>query len=331
MKKKFVLTLALVLMVAATLVAAPVTLTGSFKAGYVMEFDGGLTTTPYDITASSDLEMSVDALSLSADFWSLDFGDINFDDDNIGATISIYLDKALAEQGVDMGDISLTFEVGNQTTLSTSYVYADDYGYVGDNVELEMAGAVYSSALTIGYGSMFSVYAGADLATTAATMPVVLGVKVMPVDGISATAAYTNIDSNSVDGAFAASACVDIATLAGLDFGLMASAYDIYYLDNEDNNLFAELSASYDMVSAWVEYQLLDTTSNLNAQIDYSVLDFASVYALVELADLSNIAATYTVGGSVFYTMGGVTYNCDADFDITNTVLTVTPTVAVSF
>lgn len=331
MKKKFVLTLALALIVAASLVAAPVTLAGSFKAGYKMVFDDGLTT-----SATGD-ELSIDALSLSADFWSLSFSDIAFDADN-AAKLSIYLDKALAEQGVDMGDISLTYQIGNMGDLTPSYVYADSVGDIDDYYKLKMAGAAYSSALTVGYGSMLSVYVGADLATTAATMPVVGSVKVMPVDGVSATVAYTNVASiydfvadarvTSAKGAFAASACVDVAKLAGLDFGLKASAYDVYYMDAEVNNLFAEVSASYDMVSAWVEYRLLDGDSDITAKAKVALLDNVSVYA--KGASLLN-DATYTVGGSANYVMGGVTYNCDVDFNITDVALTVTPTVKVSF
>jgi hypothetical protein len=67
MKKKFVLVLALVLMAAVAVTAAPVTLTGSFKAGYKFAFPG--------ITAvNASTEISIDGLSIADDFWKVSVG-----------------------------------------------------------------------------------------------------------------------------------------------------------------------------------------------------------------------------------------------------------------
>ena len=68
MKKKFVLTLALVLMVAASLVAAPIEMTGAVKAGYTLSFN------PNGIAALDTTELDLDGLSVSGDFWKVSIG-----------------------------------------------------------------------------------------------------------------------------------------------------------------------------------------------------------------------------------------------------------------
>ena len=324
MKKKFVLTLALALIVAASLVAAPVTLTGAFKAGYTLTLvSGGNSVAAYDTT-----ELDIDGLALTGDFWkvSVGGGTLTFDSDAANkATAAIYLDKALAAQGVDMGDLALTVEIGNKTTIKPMDVYSDSNDAVA---ELEMAGSVYSTAVTVGYGSMATFYVGADLADTA-NKPVVLAAKAMPVDGVSAAVGYTNYATGSAKGGVTGSVCADVAKLAGLDFGLTLSAIDVYLTTPETNKLYVEAKASYEDVAAWVEYQNIAGTSNLIAKASYSGIENTSMYAKVTLADLSNIATTIGAGAS--YAMGGVTYALDAEYAASTKTTTVKPTVKIAF
>jgi len=159
MKKKFVLTLALVLMVAASLVAFPVEMTGSIKAGYKLTFD------PITFAAANTPEINIDALSVSGDFWKVGVagGTLAFDTDNaIKGTLSIYLDKALAAEGVDMGDLTLTVSLGNKGTVSGLHVYTDPNASVGDNGYRVRQKGAYSTEIQVGYGSLLTASFSAD-------------------------------------------------------------------------------------------------------------------------------------------------------------------------
>nr|WP_321294624.1 hypothetical protein [uncultured Sphaerochaeta sp.] len=321
MKKKFVLTLALVLMVATTLVAFPVEFTGSIKAGYKLTFD------PTAIAASNTPEINIDALSVSGDFWKVGVagGTLAFDTDNaIAGTLSIYLDKALAEQGVDMGDVTVTLAIGNMGDVKPSDVYADTNDKVA---ELAMKGT-YSSKVTVGYTDMVTVELAAD-PTNTADKPIMLGAKFAPVDGVKAAVGYTNFTASGDKGGMTASASADIAALAGLDFALTASAITVYNFDTEKNNLYAEVNGSFEDISAWAEYQLLDTTSNLIAKVTYAGIENMGIYGKLSLADFSDIATT--IGFGADYTMGGVKYALDAEYAAATEAFSLTPSVKVSF
>jgi hypothetical protein len=345
MKKKFVLTLALVLIVAATVVAAPVELSGEFKAGYTFGFD------PLSISNEKLDGSYADAaeISVTGDFWSVTFDALAFtgDSDN-AATAKIFLDKALAEQGMDMGDLTVTLGVGSKGSLKPADVYTDSNDAVS---ELKMLATGNSFDVTIGYGSMVSAYVGAD-PTDTTNKPFVLGVTTTPVDGVKAGFGYTNyaevvaavvadplaappvagvalVTSAGITG----SVTVDVAALAGLDFGLSLSAIDIYHLERSDNatavnNLYTELNASYEDVAAWVEYQLLDGTSNLIAKASYSGIENVDVYGKLTLEDLSSI--TTTIGAGASYTMGGVKYALDASY-VVEGAFSITPSVYIAF
>lgn len=339
MKKKFVLTLALVLMVAATIVAAPVELSGEFKAGYTFGFD------PLSISNKMLDGNYADAaeISVAGDFWSVTFDALAFtgDSDN-AATAKIFLDKALAEQGMDMGDLTVTLGVGSKGSLKPADVYTDSNDAVS---ELKMLATGNSFDVTVGYGSMVTAYAGAD-PTDTTNKPFVLGVTTTPVDGVKAGFGYTNYaevvaaDTTAVppvalvtSAGITGSVTVDVAALAGLDFGLSLSAIDIYHFERSDNatavnNLYSELNASYEDVAAWVEYQLLDGTSNLIAKASYSGIENVGVYGKVKLMDLSSI--TTTIGAGASYMMGGVKYALDAEY-VVEGAFSITPSVYIAF
>lgn len=319
MKKKFVLTLALVLMVAATLVAAPLDVSGDFKAGYKLTFS------PNGIAALDATEAQANAVTVSGDFWSMEFGTITFTggNDDTG-NLTVYLDKALAAQGVDMGDISLKYTIGNMgTAIKPSDVYTDSNDKV---VELAMA-AIYASKVTLGYSDMVTVEFAADPVNTT-DKPILLGATFAPVDGVKAAVGYTNLTADGNKGGVTGSATADLAALAGLDFGLIVSAIDVYDFNTTNNALYAEVKGSVEDIAAWVEYQNIAGTSNLKAKATYSGIENTSVYAAVTLTDLSSI--TTLIEGGASYKMGGVTYALDAGYTV-NGSFTLSPSVAVAF
>ncbi|MDD3423671.1 hypothetical protein [Sphaerochaeta sp.] len=357
MKKKFVLTLALVLMVAASIVAAPIELKGSIKAGYEMTFN------PNGIKALDATELNVSGLSLTGDFWKVavgaDYLKFGKDDYNKG-TLTIYLTKALAEQGMDMGDLTVDLAIGNMGTLSGPSVYSDPNGSVGDNnYKVRMAGA-YSTSVTVGYTDLLSVYFGTSPVDSAKTADfaldssvdgkksVVVGATVAPVTGVKVAVAYANYAQNNFqkvdkdpsaktdmiatydeDGSFGGSAVVDVAALADLDFTLTASVADVYFLGQKKNNLLAAVSAGFGDIDAYAEYQMFDKTNNLIGKVSYNGIENVGLNAKLTLADLTGTLKT-TIGAGASYAMGGVTYALDGSYEVDG-AFTLKPSVKVSF
>jgi hypothetical protein len=246
------------------------------------------------------------------------------------------LDKALAANGVDMGDVTATFDIGNSTTMDGLTVYSDPNSTVSDNSQkLRMKGA-YSSALTVGYSSLASAYVALD-PTDATNHPFLVSAKIAPVEGISVAAGYTNYAENNFQstastddkGAVGGSVMIDIAKLVGLDFGLSASAQEVYFLGQKESDLLAAVSGSYADLSAYAEYQLFAGTSNVIAKVSYSGIKNAGMYAKLTLKDLSNIATTIDAGAN--YKMGGVTYALDGSYDVKGEAFSLTPSVKVTF
>lgn len=339
MKKKFVLTLALVLMVAASLMAAtPLEVSGSFEAGYAFTFkdDGDKS------VGIEGAEASIDAVvAFTGDFWkvALDSGAVNFDGD-MAATASIYLDKALAAQGLDMGDLAVTLTIGNKTTLGGLSVYANTRDDL-QNLEMNSNDVTppvdgrYASAVQVDYGTMVSVYAGADIAAfDTANKAIILSAKVAPVDGVKAAVEYTNFDTKNTagKGAIAGSVAVDVKALADLAFGLDVSAYDIFLLDADVNKLYVEAKTTINDITAWAEYRIVDEQNDLYAEVSYAGIENIGLSASLELADLTekNDDLATTIGAGATYSLGGVTYALDLAYTL-GADFTMTPTVKIAF
>ena len=324
MKKKFVLTLALVLMVAASLMAAtPIEVSGDFYAGYVFTL-----TDPKSIglDGTAAMEGEIYNVSFTGDFFKVTFDELVFDDaQSSPATAYMYLDKALAAQGVDMGDISLTAAIGYMTTLDLTDVYSDSNDAV---VELAMA-STYPTKITLGYSDLVTIEAGLAVSDWDNTdKPIMIGAKFMPVDGVKAAVGYTNVTASGNKGGMTASALVDVAALADLDFGLTASAITVFDFNTKVNKLYGEVKATIEDITAWAEYQLIDETSNVIAKVAYSGIENLGMYAKLKLADLSNVATTIEAGAD--YMLGGVDYALDASYTIDG-AFTLTPSVSISF
>lgn len=361
MKKKFVLTLALVLMVAAAVVAAPLEVSGEFKTGYKFTFANGTTVANADLDAS---QSNLAKIAFTGDFWKVTLSTqapIFGGDGPNAATADIYLDKALAAQGVDMGDLTVTLSVGDKGNLSAKDVYSDSNDAVN---ELTMLGVKNTADVTIGYGSLVSAYVGFSIMDTA-NKPLVLSATTTPVEGIQAGFGYTNYakigdNKNAADkadglkisskGGITGSVLVDVAKLVDLDFGLTVSAIDVYYFEYDTvtddatvggtgtavatnkalNNLYAEVKASFGDVTAWAEYQNLDKKSNVIASVSYAGIENVGLSAKLTLNDLTGTLGTVVkVAGD--YSMGGVKYAVSGEYDVKAKSFAVTPTVAITF
>jgi hypothetical protein len=339
MKKKFVLTLALVLMVAGTLVAAtPIEVSGTFKSGYEFKFNpNGVTQTVND-TKEAEL---VTLLNFTGDFWKVSLGAdvMRYDDEaDVAATAEIYLDKALAEQGIDMGDLGLTLHVGDGVSGEAPSVLADANDY-RDGLGLEMFTTGENFGVTIKYADMVEVYASVD--PTLKALPMVLGAKLMPLDGVEAAVGFTNdfdrdkaLPNNSNNG-LAVSAKADVAALVGLDFALAATGEFLLDIDDEVNMITADVVGNYEGIGLMVAYQNDYSKANkLAAEASYSttVSDFdlsASFKADLGVIDTSD-DETYTIGAGAAYAMGGVTYALDAEY-VFDGAFTLSPSVSISF
>ncbi len=345
MKKKFVLTLALVLLVVVGLSAAtPLTVSGSFKAGYKLSFATTNAIAGVNKAAEGDMDAVV---AITGDFWKVSLSGTPVFDATMAASAEIYMDKALAAQGMDMGDLTLKMAIGNKKDLGGLSAYTNSRdALAGLKMASGFVGA-YPASVTVGYGKLVTVLVGADpvsfvdqkldvvagIPALAKNNAIVLSAKSEPVEGVTAAVAYTNVDANSAKGAIAGSVAVDVAKLAGIeDFGLTASAYDVFLLSGDVNKLYVELKGSYDKISAWTEYRIVNKVNDMKLSASYSGIENVGLSAFVELNDITKVVASSTkVGGGVTYTMGGVKYALDADYASGSKTFTMSPTVKISF
>jgi hypothetical protein len=329
MKKKFVLTLALVLMVAASLMAAtPLEVSGSFKAGY--EFTFASAGNSIDAIENGDEAEVVTLLDFATDFWKVSFtanqAVLYHDEAEVKATAEIYLDKALAEQGVDMGDLAVTLHVGDDVSGSAPTVFADKNDWAAG---LSMATAADNFGVTVKYADLVTVYASVDPAL--ADLPMVIGATFYPVEGVDAAVGYTN-DANAIIG----SAKIDVAKLAGLDFAFCVTAEDIYRIDAKTNELNIDAATTIEGIGLYVAYQMTPAdVSKLAAKASYgtTVGGFGvSASFKAQMDDLADIAnkTTYTVEAGANYVMGTVTYALDAAYEVDGD-FTLTTSVSMSF
>ncbi len=332
MKKKFVLTLALVLMVAVTLTAAtPLEVSGSFKAGYKFGFDKN-----YSHTFADDSKAVLNS-KFAGDFWSVEIsgGFTAGEDKSIEGLAEIFLDKALREQGVDMGDVTLTLHAGTGVETGAASVLADkaefrkDRGIaMGDNKNF---------GLSLGYAELADLYFSYDPTVEGPKM--VVGVKATPIDGVDAAVGFTTDYRTKGTNALAVSAAADIKKLADLDFDLAVTAeYLIADLENVTHEINASVAGGYEGATLWVAYKH-DKKNALAAKAAYktTIEDFTVGGGVkVSSADVAGFAENYEVAfdASAEYKMGGVTYALGLGYTLNkaNTgVFTVSPTVAISF
>jgi hypothetical protein len=335
MKKKFVLTLALVLVVAGTLVAAtPIEVSGSFKTGYDFAFNPQSAS---QIENANEAEIET-LVALTGDFWKVSLNAENImynDEDPVQAKAELYLDKALAAEGIDMGDLALTLHVGTGVSGDALTVLADKNDFrADDGTGVGMATTGDNFGVTVKYADMVEVYASVD--PTLKALPMVVGAKLMPIDGVTAAVGFTNDYTAVSNNAFVVSADADVAALAGLDFALATTGEFIYDLGAETFAATADVAGEYAGIGLWVAYYNdMADVNKLATKASYSTIvsgfDLSASFK-VQMDDLSDIAntSTYTIATGAGYAMGGVSYALDAEYVIDG-AFTLTPSVSISF
>ncbi|MFA6891145.1 MAG: hypothetical protein WCQ66_03570, partial [Sphaerochaetaceae bacterium] len=158
MKKKFVLVLALVLMVAtAAAFAGSVNFSGRVRAGYVFTF--GSTNT---ITPKYNPEGKINFVVADSDgLWTITYksvGDTFGSNEKFGANITADVTKALAKNGIAVGDLSLKYSIGSNWSSGLT-AYSDPNGNGYDVMDLA---STYASSVTVGYGDLVTMKAIVD-------------------------------------------------------------------------------------------------------------------------------------------------------------------------
>jgi len=343
MKKKFVLTLALVLMVAVTLSAArPLEVSGAFESGYDVVFDAngvaGSLENDHNTTLSADFTGDFWKVSLTADPKAI-YGK----EKAVNANAELYLDKALKEEGVDLGDFAITLHVGSGVGKGVYTVLADkagfrdvvihDDGLATPDVESKKVEGNFANnfGVTLGYGSLVKVYASVD--PTSDGVPMVIAAQVDPLDGVTVAGGFTNAWIG--DKALTASAKADIAKLANLEFGLGATVEYLYNVDAEWGVLTADVAGDWEGIEGYVAYQLTkDDAHQVAARAGYSTeIDKATVGGGVKFvsSDLANKDWNVVVDASAEYALGGATYSLGAEYDVQAKAFTLSPRVAIAF
>ncbi len=330
MKKKFVLTLALVLMVAVTLTAAtPLEVSGKVSAGYTFEFGDGAT--PSAVANSGQATVNA---TFSGDAWKVELKNAEYKggkQDKVTALLTIDLGKTLAAEGVDMGDVSLTLHAGTKVGQAAPTVFAGALDAdPWKKKEVKMT-AGNNFGLTIGYAKLGTLYVSYD---PVGGKSFVIGAKLAPVDGVQAALGFTNDQGGQ--NALGVSAAADIAKLADLDFTLKTTVeYVAVLTDPVGNNLVFDVAGSYEGIGLAVAYQTDFDKHGVAANVSYEteIEGFGiTAGATISSVDVSNFGKNYKLEfeAGVSKVMSGVTYALDLGYKLKG-LFTVTPSVTISF
>ncbi len=326
MKKKFVLTLALVLMVAVTLSAAtPLEVSGKVSAGYTFAFGDGAT--PSAVANSGQATVNA---TFSGDAWKVELKNAKYEggkQDPVTALLTIDLGKTLAAEGVDMGDVSLTLHAGTGVGQAAPTVSAN---VSKQKKDVKMT-AGNNFGLTIGYAKLGTLYVSYD---PVGGKSFVVGAKLAPVDGVTAALGFTNDQGR--ENAFGVSAAADIAKLADLDFTLKSTVEYVGVLtDPVGNHLLLDVAGDYEGIGLWVAYKTDFDKHGVTAKASYETeIEGFDLYAGAKIgsADVSNFGKNYKLEfeAGVSKVMSGVTYALDLGYKLKG-LFTVTPSVTISF
>jgi len=341
MKKKFVLVLALVLIVATTAAfAGDIKFSGRVRQGYTFKFENANGSTSTSVAQQREKEGKLAIKVSDADgLWALSFGDVGSldSDDKLAASASVDLSKALATTGVDLGDVALAYTIGNNAADTVLNTYAD--GTSNHYQRIKTNGTMVTT-MTVGYGSLVKVKLAAD--PTDATKTFAASSIIAPVDGIKFSVAYGNnvkIQNGSIaaKNAIGGDANIDLAKLAALDFKCSVSGGASYGIEEKNLVAFAQVTGGVEAVDGFVEYAYtVDKANYLKAQVNFNMVDGLGIDAYAELPDLAKISESkLTIGGDASYTLGGVSYSLNVENGYTastkTNVFTITPAVAISF
>jgi len=341
MKKRFVLVLALVLMVASVAFAADVKFSGWGKFGYNFYFaqDHMGEADAYKRTSKGAEGRVKFTLGDADGLWLLTVKEDNYAgkksfsaDYGIGMQAYVSLSKALKKfSNVDTGDFSFGYGIGDSTSNDVLSVYQN---YTGNDYDDTYAGNGGQMMYIDGaYGKLvqFKFAASPEKTSTASHTAFAASAIITPVDGIGFAVGYANngsndyISSNGVvyENLLDGMVNVDIAKLAGLDFKLSLSAMDTFMpkTDSYDaqNILLAQLAGGTDTISAYMEYVMYNDGSSTNHDLyieaDFNLVKNLSLDAYFQDPDLGADNFMFDIGGDVGYTMGSVKYNLNMQYN----------------
>ena len=327
MKKKF-LTLALVLMVAVTLFAAtPIEVSGELTAGYKFTFGGANPGTTEENGGKAKL-----VSSFTGDHWKVTIGGaLQYgENDVLNATAEIYLDKALKDQGVDMGDFKVTLHAGTGVGKGAYSVFANKGGLGDDEKEAVAMVTGDNAGITLGYGSLAKLYLSFF---PNKKFPMVVSAQITPVDGVDVTVGYSN---ESAKNDLLATAKVDVKKLAGLDFDLASTMQFAYDVDAKAMVVGVDASTTIEGIGAYVAYRLAGKVNGLAAGASYSTtvegftVGGGADFKVTDLSDFAN-KWDLNVEASASYALGGATYKLVMGYGVQAKAFTLTPTVTIKF
>ena len=321
---KRILSVLLIALLATTAVFADWAFSGNFDVGYTFGFDGttAVTTVDGDNTAP---EAGFLYLKGGNEYLSLDVrtdtaistnnGIIR--DSGVGMTGTLNLSSLLNLAFELEMPVDVNFYLGNQSPeTDADYAYADPSG-IDDEISLGASRAQYPFGVSVGYGSLVTVYAYGALDTGAGgNAGALLEVRTQPIEGIRANVGYV---ISALDGAqdFQISALADLGTLLGMDFSLDVSASYLANIDNAaDNSRFmAAVTGGFGGFGAYAEYEYYNDTESAAAVVDQNNLDFGVSY------DITGIAVPLSLGADLAINDLSNDVSFGADVNITASIL----------
>lgn len=300
--------------------SAAVNFSGGFKWELTVPVDGSpVSSIGYDDNEGSSGGMG---LNVTGDFYKLTFNK-DFNDYTVWATGNLYIDKALAEIGVDM-PVSLTVTAGNSRVTAMNVYENPNSNYAG-RIRIDNRDNLPVSA-SIGYKNIVTLLAGYSFNDTPASGKLedqvqnfIVSAKIAPVDGVSATVGWTNHDqwseykgyTTTQQSVLAFTGKIDLDKLIDdlpIDLAISgaASIFDFEALDTTFGA--AAVSVGYEDASADVEYQYNQGAHGIGTNIGYEGFGDVGLYAGLGSSDVSDFSDNLWYYVKAAYNLGGTTY-----------------------
>ena len=346
--KKILTILLVAILASATLFA--VDISGRFRAGYTFNFNDGVTVTPWK-AKEAKLTFKV---SDDAGIWTInikDFQDSLDSNDKLAANLSLNMAALLADNGVDLGDVSLSVSIGANSRMTALSAYND---VTGDELYKLKNDGEYSTEIAVGYGDLIQTKIAVDpTSDVTKKMPLVISAMTTPVEGVSLSVGYAyngymytakatpwGKTEGAVDHGVTVATNVNVGTLAGLDFDLGVTAYDNigFTGKNTYNNFAAAVYGGVDVVDAYFEFRMdntkiadvADNVFGMKTQVNFNVVENLGLDVYLSASDFSAFGDSFAVGGDVSYTISGVEFAANMEYGA-GAGFSVTPKVIVVF
>ena len=257
----------------------------------------------------------------------------------------------LADNGVDLGDVSLSVSIGANSRMTALSAYND---VTGDELFKLKNDGKYSTEIAVGYGDLIQTKIAVDpTSEVTKKMPLVISAMTTPVDGVSLSVGYAyngymytakatpwGKTEGAVDHGVTVATNVNVGTLAGLDFDLGVTAYDNigFTGKNTYNNFAAAVYGGVDVVDAYFEFRMdntkiADVATNvfgMKTQVNFNVVENLGLDVYLSASDFSAFGDSFAVGGDVSYTISGVEFAANMEYGA-GAGFSVTPKVIVVF